>query len=113
MSPPNSSSVSSWGCVLLSWLLRDDLHHLGFDRFLLKSQSVLVPNELRGLWINAILFHAPLEQTDDVTIVGILCKTEAFTVMHELLELIWLVSAELIDCDLLLLLFNVGILLSL
>ena len=58
-------------------------------------------------------FHASLKQTDNITIVRVLSETEAFAVVHELLKFLRLVSAELVNCNLLLLLFDVGILFSL
>jgi hypothetical protein len=58
-------------------------------------------------------FHAPLEESDNIAVVRILSETEAFAVVHELLEFFWLVSAELIDCHFLLLLLDVCILLGL
>ena len=58
-------------------------------------------------------FHASLEQTDNITIIRVLSETEAFAVVHELLKFLRLVSAEFVNCYLLLLLFDVGILLSL
>ena len=54
--------------------------------------------------------HAPLEEADDVAVVWILCEAQAAAVVHELLEFLWLVFAELVDRGLLLLLLNIGIL---
>lgn len=63
------------------------------DKLFLEDQSIFVPNEVRLLRVNVILFHASLEEPDDVTIVRILGETETSTVVHELLELLWLVLA--------------------
>jgi hypothetical protein len=60
-----------------------------------------------------VSFHATLEQSNNIAVVWILSETETFTVVHELLEFLRLVSAEFIDCNFLLLLFNIGILLCL
>jgi len=76
-------------------------------------QPVLVPNEVGSAWIHAVLFHASLEQGDNVTVVWILSKGKASTVVHELCELVWLVLAKLFDLHLLLLFLDVRILFGL
>ena len=79
------------------------------DCLLLQHQPVLVPDEIRLLGVESVALHAALEQVDDVRVVGVLSERQAAAVVHELLELVGLVSAELVDGDLLLLLLNVRI----
>jgi hypothetical protein len=86
---------------------------LCLDLFLLKHESVFIPDEVRCLQVVAILGHARLEQTDDVSVVGVLSKTETSAVVHEFFELLWLVLAQFFNRNFLLLLFDVSILLLL
>lgn len=99
--------------ILLGRVLLDNFHHLLLDLLLFQSKSILVPNEIWLLWIDVILGHAAFKQTDDVSIVWILGEWQASAIMHEFLELIWLIFAKLFDLNLLLLFLNVGILFSL
>ena len=91
----------------------DDLEHLLLDEFFFEHQSILVPDEVRLLWVDVVFLHAALEQSDDVAIVWVLGETETSAVVHEFLEFFWLILAELLDFDLLLLLLDVGVLLCL
>ena len=59
------------------------------------------------------MHHAALKKTDDIAVVWVLRKTEVSAILHVLLELLWLILAELGDLDLLLLLLNVGVFLFL
>ena len=52
-------------------------------------QPVLVPNKVGSAWVHAVLLHASLEQGDNVTVVWILSKGKASTIVHVLLKLIW------------------------
>lgn len=61
----------TFGC-LLRWLFVDNIHHLPLDRLFLKNKSILVPNKVRGLGVEAILFHAAFEQANDVAVVRVL-----------------------------------------
>ena len=83
------------------------------DGFLFKSKSILIPDELRSRNFDDMSLHAGFEKTDDIAVVWILSEAQTFTVVHELLELFWLFSAELINGNLLLLLLDVGVLLGL
>ena len=58
-------------------------------------------------------FHATIEEANDVAVVGVLRERQASAVMHEFLELIWLVLAKVFDSDLLLFLLDIGVLLGL
>jgi hypothetical protein len=60
-----------------------------------------------------ISLQCVLEKADDVSIVWILGETQSTAVVHELLELIGLVFAELFDGDLLLLFLDGGVFLLL
>ena len=99
--------------VLLGRVLLDNFHHLLLDLLLFKSKSILVPNKVWLLWVDVIFAHAALEQTDNVPVVRVLCEREASAVVHELLELVWLVLAQIFDLHFLLFLFNVSVFLSL
>ena len=57
--------------------------------------------------------HAILKQLNNETVVWILCEAQISAVIHELLELIRLVFAEVINRNLLFLLLDVSILLCL
>ena len=94
-------------------LFVNNIHHLPLDGLFLEHQSVLVPDEVWGLRINFMPLHAVLEQVNDETIVWVLSETQISAVIHELLELLRLVFAEVFDGNLLFLLLDVGILLSL
>ena len=52
-------------------------------------------------------FHAALEETEDVAVVGVGRERQTSAVVHELLELGGLVEAEFVDGDLLLLALDV------
>jgi len=60
-----------------------------------------------------VSLHARLEQADDVGVVGVLGEGQASAVVHELSEFLRLVFAQFLNGDLLLLLFDVGVLLLL
>ena len=83
------------------------------DGFLLKQESILVPDEIWSGETVTMAFQARFKASDDVSIVRILSKGEASAVVHELSELFWLVLAKLLDGDLLLLFLDVGVLLLL
>jgi len=57
--------------------------------------------------------HAIFKQINDVSIIWILGETQISAVIHEFLKLLRLIFAKLLDCDLLFLFFDVGVLLSL
>jgi hypothetical protein len=60
-----------------------------------------------------VLLHAALEQANDVAVVRILGEAETAAIMHELLEFLRQVLAQVVDGRLLLLLLDVGVLLGL
>ena len=91
----------------------DNLEHLLLDEFFFEHQPVFVPDEVRLLRVDILLLHASFEEPDDVTIIRVLSEAETSAVVHEFLELLRLVFAQLLDLDLLLLLLDVGVLLSL
>jgi hypothetical protein len=76
------------------------------DLLLFNGQSVLVPDEIGVLEVKAVLLHASLKQADDVVIIGILGEAQTPAVLHEVKELLWLVLAQLLKCDLFLLLLD-------
>ena len=94
-------------------LFVDDIQHLSLNGFFLEHQSVFVPDEVWTLGVEAVSLHATLEQSDDVTIVGVLCETKASAIVHELLELLWLIFAQVLDCRFFLFLFDIRVLFSL
>ena len=109
----SSASGGSILVVLRNWLFLDDIEHLPLDGLLLEHKAVLVPDEVGVLGVKGVTLHATFEKTDDVRIIGVLGKAQAAAIVHELLEFLGLVSAKLLDGSLLLLLFDVGVLLSL
>tara|TARA_B110001450_G_scaffold226058_1_gene224612 strand:+ start:263 stop:544 length:282 start_codon:yes stop_codon:yes gene_type:complete len=76
-------------------------------------QPVLVPNKVGSAWVHAVLLHASLEQGDNVTVVWILSKGKASTIVHELGKLVWLVLTKLFNFDFLLLFLDIRILFGL
>jgi len=93
-------------------LLVDDIQHLSLDSFLFEGKSILVPDEVRSFCIIAVSLHAALEQVDDISIIRVLSECKAPAVVHELLEFIGTVLAEIFNLDFFLLLFDVSILLG-
>ena len=73
----------------------------------LQNQSVLVPDEVRRLNVEAIALHAALEQTQDVAVVWISSECQLTAIVHELTEFGWLVCAKLLNGDFLLLALDV------
>ena len=57
---------------MIGWFLLDDVHHLLLDGFLLQDESVFVPDEVWGLWVDAVFLHATFEETNDEAIVWVL-----------------------------------------
>ena len=57
--------------------------------------------------------HAALEQPNYVAVVRVLRETKASAIVHEFFEFLRLVLAQILNCCLLFLLFDVGIFLSL
>ena len=55
-------------------------------------------------------YHAPFEQSDDVSVVGLLLEFQSTAVFHELLEFARLLLTQLFQCDLELLFLDVGVL---
>jgi hypothetical protein len=108
-----SISLVGLTLVLRGALLVDDFHHLSLDGFFFEHQSVLVPDEVGVLRVDALLLHASFEQTDDVAVVGVLCEAEATAVVHEFSEFFRLVLTQVIDRCLLLLLLDSRVLLGL
>ena len=81
---------------LLSLLLRflvDYTKHLSLDSLFLHLKPVFVPNEIWSFCVNAVSLHASFEKTNDITVVWILSEGKTSAVVHELLELVWLVFA--------------------
>jgi hypothetical protein len=87
--------------------------HVLLQSLLLKHQSVLVPNEVRGLQVEAVTLHASIKQIQDVPVVGVIREAQLAAVAHELFELLGLVLAKFLDGHLLLLAFDVVVFLVL
>ena len=96
----------------LCWGFLDNLEHLLLDEFFFENQSIFVPHEVRLFRVDVIFLHAAFKKPDDVTIIWVLREAETSAVVHEFLELLWLVLAQLLNLDLLLLFLDIGILLS-
>ena len=82
--------------VLSGLGLVDHAHHLLLQVLSLHRQAVLVPDEVGRAELKVVALHAPLEQREDVTVVGVGREGEAAAVIHELFVLGRLVQAELI-----------------
>ena len=78
---------------LLGGFFVDYIKHLSLDGLFLHLQSILVPDEVWGLSVDAVSFHAPFEKADDISIVWILGEGQTSAVVHELFELFRLVFA--------------------
>jgi hypothetical protein len=99
-----------WGVARLFCVVNRLLEcsqHVLLQSLLLKHQSVLVPNEVRGLQVEPVALHARIKQIQDVPVVGVVREAQLAAVAHEFLKLLGLVLAELLDGHLLLLAFDV------
>ena len=105
-------SLISFALVFLGGLFVDNAHHLSLDGLLLQSESILIPNEVRGFRVEPVLLHATLKQADDVSVIGVLRETKSSAVMHELSEFLRLVLAQFVDGGFLLLFLDSGVLLG-
>lgn len=94
--------------VLTRWS-RNNAVDAALKCFLLQEKAVLVPNKVRYFGVKLVSLHAALEQTVDVLVVGVGRECKAAAVIHVLLEFRWLVEAEFVDRDLLLLALDVVI----
>jgi hypothetical protein len=72
-------------------------HHILFKCFLLKHESVLVPDEVWGLQVEAIALHATIEETQDVAVVRVSSEGKRSAILHEFFELYGLVETELFN----------------
>jgi len=76
-------------------------------------EPVSVPNKVWIGSVDIVSLHAVREKADDVTIVGILSKAQASTIVHELQKFLWLTLTKFLKCCVLLLFLYLGILFSL
>ena len=97
------------GLLLAAALLGEECEHLLLHLGLLDLEAVLVPDEVRVRRVEVVPSQACLEQLDDVPVVRVLGEAEASAVVHELLEFVWLISAELLNAYLLLLFLNISV----
>lgn len=95
-------------CGVLCRLLQCS-HHVLLEGLLLEDQPVLVPNEVGGLGVESVPFHAVVEEAEDVTVVWVVGEFEGPAVLHKLLELDGLVQTQFVNGDLLLLSLDVVI----
>ena len=52
------------------WFVQN-LHHVLLKSLFFKEESVLVPNEIGGLGVECVSFHAAFKERQDVTVVRI------------------------------------------
>ena len=90
----------------LGWLIKD-LQHIFLKHVFLNVQTVFLPDELGHLWVKLVLGLAVFPQRVNVFVVWITSEGKRSTVDHEVLELLWLALAELVDGDFLLLFLDV------
>lgn len=90
--------------------LVDHLHQVLLQGFLLKDKAVLVPDEIGHLGVPAVLLHAALEQPQYILVVWVFGELEFAAVVHKLAELFGVALAQLVHCDLKLLLLDVVVL---
>ena len=83
------------------------------DLLFLQYEAVLVPDEVGCLQVEAMAFHARLEQADDVRVVRVLSEGKTSAIVHEFSELLRLILAKFFNSDLLLLFLDVSVLLLL
>ena len=86
------SSASSGD--FLSWLFYDS-HHLLFKLLTLSKETILVPAKVRYGEAEVVSLHAVLKQGENVAVIWVLGERQSAAIFHELLELSWLVLAEL------------------
>ena len=88
-------------------LLLDNFEHLCFDLLFFYGQSIFLPYKVWFRGAETIFLHASLEQADDVAVVRVLGEAETSAIVHEFLELVRLIQAELVNTYLLLLFLDV------
>ena len=96
--------------MLNLWLLSDDIKHTVFQRFLVFTQSVLLPSIVEDRCVQVVSLHAFVEQAYAVFVVGLLLEFEQPAIFHVLLEFDRVALAQLVYGGLQLLLFDVLIL---
>ena len=87
--------------------------HVLLQGLLLQHKAVFVPDEVWRLNVELVSLHASLEQVENVAVVGVSREAERPAVLHVLFKLVWLVEAQFVDGDLLLLPLNIVIFLIL
>ena len=106
-------SGRSGSCSLLFFLFGEDSHHTLLEVLPLHLQPVLVPDEVWLSDVKSISLTAPFKQVVEVFVVWISNERETSAVHHVVLKLYWLVHAQFINCNFLLLSLDVVIFLLL
>jgi len=101
------------GSILDLWLFANHIQHTVFEGFFVLAQPVLLPGEVHDAAVKFVALHARLEEVDAKAVVWLLFKFQLAAVLHELAELNWMASAQLLQRRLNLLLLDVVVLLIL
>jgi len=94
--------------VVFVWLLQGAQHVL-FQGLLFEHEAVFIPDKVWGLNVELIALHAHLEQVQNVSVVRVGSEAQRSAVLHVLLELVGLIQAQLVNCNLLLLSLDIVI----
>ena len=98
-----TSCSSSLSCGLLASGLLEHLHHGFLQSLSLEQKAVLVPDKVWLSKIERVTLHTSLKQADNVAVVRLSFEGQTSAVVHEFLELVRVVQAELVKGHFLLL----------
>ena len=87
--------------------LVNDAHHGLLECLSFEEEAVLVPDKVWRAQLEIVSLHAALEERKNVAVVRVCREAESAAIVHELLELGWLIQAEFVDGHLLLLALDV------
>ena len=88
------------------WLLADDVEHTVLQGLLILWKSVLLPSVVEDASVEIAYRHTVLKKATAKPVVGLLLELELSAVLHELLELVRVTAAELLERQLDLLLLD-------
>ena len=96
-----------------TWFLLNHFHHLSFDSFFFERQPVLVPYKVWSGWVDLILLHTSCKLIDNKFVIWILSEAKFFAVAENFSKTFWVILSKGLNGYFRLLLFDVGVLLSL
>ena len=91
-------------------LLANNVQHTVFQSLLIFRKAILLPGVIEDSWVVLMARQATLEEVKAGPVVGLLFELEASAVLHELTELTWVASTQLLQRSLNLLFLDVVVL---